>query len=113
MKKQTGPNAKVYAGRKPPYVTMSRRPGIGAKYVEKYGEELYRDDKVVVNGKLARPPKYYDGQWELVAPEDMKEIKARRKEKAAKYAAENTPDRLAVRERVMDANLETFKGREL
>lgn len=113
MKKQTGANASVYGGRKAPYVTMSRRPGIGSAFIKKYGGEVYRDDFVVVNGKPARPPKYYDGQWELVDPERIDQVKTRRKEKAARRAADNTTERLAVRERLAEAKLKTFKGRDL
>lgn len=112
MKKQTGPNAQVYQGKRPPYITMSRNPGIGSKYIKKFGAEVYRDDAVIVNGKRARPPRYYDGQWELVDPEGLDQVKARRKEKAAKHAANNTPERLSVRERVLDGKLSTFKGRD-
>ena len=45
---------------KPEYVTMSRRPGIGKKWYDKYHSDIYPKDFITVNGKKCRPPKYYD-----------------------------------------------------
>ena len=71
LKKVTGPSAQDYYGeRKPEYVTMSRRPGIGSGWLEKGRNlfETYRDDSVVLRGKEMLPPPYYDRILERVDP---------------------------------------------
>lgn len=61
MKKINGPAAEAhYAGREPEFLVMSRRPGIGADYVKRFGQELLDHDKVIVNGVEAALPRYYD-----------------------------------------------------
>jgi hypothetical protein len=42
------------------YTTMSRRPGIAADWFAKYYEDVYPSDSIYVNGRVMRPPKYYD-----------------------------------------------------
>ena len=42
---------------KPEYVTMSRKPGIGHTWLEKYGEDIFSYDECVINGKK---PQYQD-----------------------------------------------------
>lgn len=49
-----------YAGRKPEFLLMSRRPGIGASWFSRYGSDVYPRDEVVVRGVPCRPPRYYD-----------------------------------------------------
>lgn len=44
----------------PEYATMSRRPGIGKNWFEKYSSDVYPSDFLVVNGHKAKPPRYYD-----------------------------------------------------
>ena len=86
--------------RKPEYNCMSRRPGIGKQWFDLYGDETYRDDFVVVNGKKVKPPKYYDRQFELLYPYEMEQIKFDREENALKHLDNNTPERLKTREYV-------------
>lgn len=60
---------KYYDGLVPEYATMSLKPGIGADWYAKYGDEVRKFDSVIVNGKEMRPPKYYDRLFEAVSPE--------------------------------------------
>ncbi len=80
---------------KPPYCTMSRRPGIGKPWLEKFKTDVYPSDEVISNGKPARPPKYYDDQLDQV---ELDDIKAQRKKDAEIFIKHQTPERLAVRE---------------
>lgn len=89
--------------RKPEYTTMSRRPGIAKEWIDKYGKEVYNADSVIVNGREARPPKYYDGQYELIDKDQMDSVKLKRRRKAQERAWDNTPERLRVREKVTEA----------
>lgn len=111
MKKVTGDKAvehyaelgsfgEILAERRPEYVTMSRRPGIGKPWLEKFRSDVYPSDFVLMNGKKMRPPKYYDSIFELEDPEMCAKVKARRKSKAEEHSENNTPDRLAVREEI-------------
>lgn len=65
----------------PEYVTMSKKPGIGAAWFKKYQEtDLYNKDYVMINGKKCRAPKYYDRLLEETDPEKYEEIKEKRSE---------------------------------
>lgn len=89
--------------RVPEFAVMSRRPGIGAGYYAKYGAELLAHDSVVVNGREVRPPRFYDSRSEVVDGERFAVLKAARKRAAVKdtVKADNTPERLRVKETLM------------
>lgn len=79
LKKQTGPGAAEHYGNKlPEYTTMSRRPGIGKDFYEKYKNEIWRDDNIVINNKRMKPPSYYERELEKVDPELIKKLKNER-----------------------------------
>lgn len=114
MKKVTGDRAEAHYERvnmetgelfqiKPEYVTMSRRPGIGAKWIEKYMDEVYPADEVIVDGKSTPPPTYYDRCYEQVNPEGWRQVMEKRKAQASSNKQEYTPRRLAVKEEVARA----------
>lgn len=96
-RKMTGSWAKQkYGVREPEYGTMSRNPGIGAAWIDKFGVEVYPQDGVPVRGQIVKPPRYYDSRWSNVAPVDVESAKWRR---YAKRVRENeSPERLAVME---------------
>lgn len=85
---------------KPEYTTMSRRPGIGKEWFDKFSSDVYPDDFVVVNGKKVRPPKYYDRILEEMFPINHEEVKQEREIRGRLYAENNTEERLQVREKV-------------
>ncbi len=66
-------------GRTPEYLTMSRRPGIGKPWLEKWISDVYPSDEIITkSGKKLRPPRYYDNQLEKKQPKLLKKIKADR-----------------------------------
>ncbi len=66
-------------GRKPEYLTMSRRPGIGNTWLEKYIRDVYPSDEIVTKtGFKLRPPRYYDLQLEKQNEKLLREIKLKR-----------------------------------
>lgn len=69
--KQTGECTQL----KPEYTTMSRRPGIGKPWLDKFLSDVYPSDEVISRGYPAQPPTFYDSQYELEHPEFMKQIK--------------------------------------
>jgi hypothetical protein len=64
--------------RKPEYITMSRRPGIGKEWFDKFKTDVYPSDSIHVNGKKFRPPKYYDKLFQDSNPYEFDEIKEKR-----------------------------------
>lgn len=78
----------------PEYTTMSRRPGIGSSWYKKYESDVYPDDFIIINGAKMQPPKFYDSMYE-----HLPEIKEKRITRAIQKRADNTPERLATRER--------------
>lgn len=92
---------KILGERKDEYTTMSRREGIGKKWIEKWEKDVYPRDEVIINGKKTRPPKYYDGQYEIKNETGMKKVKAKRREKGEKRKEEQTPQRLRTKEKIL------------
>lgn len=84
--------------REPEYVTMSRRPGIGKPWLEKFKTDVYPHDFVVIRGVRVRAPKYYDSEYAKEHPQEFEKLKNERKTNALKHEENNTWERLAVRE---------------
>ncbi len=91
--------------RMPEYTTMSRRPGIGTGWFNKFNTDVYPSDEVIMNGKQMRPPKFYDGLYENQSPEKIKIIKRQRKAEAALHTDDQTPERLKVRCQVQKSQI--------
>lgn len=92
-------SARHYQGRHPEFLTMSRRPGIGAGYVERYGSQVYATDSVVVRGKECKPPRFYDERMAKVKASVVEAVKRSRRVEARK-SLDNSGVRLIVREKV-------------
>lgn len=84
-----------FVDRKPEYTTMSRRPGIGKGWLEKFKSDVYPWDFVILRGKKVRPPKFYD---QVLSERELAELKARREVAAELHSDDCTPARLRVRE---------------
>lgn len=110
MKKMHGASAEIlYEGRKPEYVTMSRRPGIGKNWLEKYKKVVKRDDTVILRGVEMKPPKFYGSQFEREDPERWAQIKAERQNLGKKNAPLNTWEQRKAKAFVTKQNLERLK----
>lgn len=104
-----------YAGREPEFVVMSRRPGLGAGYFEKYREELLAHDKIIINGQEAEMPRFYkerikkalsaEPSRSLLNPAEKLEQKRRARVRKASPKSDQTIRRLRVREVVQLAKL--------
>lgn len=92
----------ILSERTPEYVTMSRRPGIGKIWYDKYTKDVFPLDEVVLRGVKMRPPRYYNNLYEISNPEDYERIKKLRKAKAMSPEVQqhNTYERLQVREQI-------------
>lgn len=60
------------------YATMSNRGGLGRSWLEKYMDEVYPSDAVLVNGYLVNPPRFYDKILEKHNPELFVQVKKQR-----------------------------------
>jgi len=109
MKKITGDMAADhYAGRQPEFNEMSRRPGIGRGWLDKYMSDVFPRDEVVVNGTKCRPPRFYDGVYEVVEPKLMARLRGRRVRRGKANSANATPARLRVRETIAQFRVSQF-----
>jgi hypothetical protein len=86
----------------PEFCLMSRRPGIGRDWLEKFKTDTDKDF-LTMRGKKMKLPKYYDNVLEAENEIEMQERKLKRKSKIIK--SENTLVRLAVKEKVKKAQI--------
>ena len=123
MKKVTGPMAEEHyqwvdpiTGEihqlHPEFLTMSRRPGIGADWIKKYHTDVWPEDHVVIDNKQFRPPRYYkniqfgDGTDHEVF---LRQLRKKQRKYAEKHAADTTPDRLRVRATVREERIKQLE----
>lgn len=83
----------------PEYCTMSRKPGIGYDWFQKYKTDVYPRDVCIINNHEVKPPRYYDT---LLTQEELDEVKKKRKEKMLEPfdGYDERLDRLWVQEEV-------------
>jgi hypothetical protein len=94
---------------RPEYVTMSRRPGIGKPWLDKWQSDVYPNDYVVVNGKPTKPPKFFDSQYEVAYPSDFARIKGARLRAAEARVGDLNQDRLDAGEKIKSQQFQQLK----
>lgn len=101
--------SEFYSGRRPEFVTMSRRPGIGDSWYAKFKGDLFPHGFAVLpSGKTVRVPQYYDLKFSLDDPFKMAIIKGERLAKA-EACPDNSASRLLVREKVKKLTINQLK----
>lgn len=93
--------------------SMSRRPGIGHGWWEKYRTDAFPDDFIVLEGKKVPVPRYYAEQMKKEDPTGWEQIAKQREMSAAKRAADNVPERREVRAAVTKAKTALSRRRKL
>ena len=93
------------------YCTMSRRPGIGRDWYEKFRDDVFPRDEIGVPGVgvVKKVPRYYE---EIFKHEDAmthEEIKAVRQKFLEEHAEEYTPQRLESKYKVKKAQISNLK----
>lgn len=102
-------------GKTPEYIVMSRRPGLGHGYFDKYRSEIINHDTIIVNGLPAALPRFYDNKLAglttmtekigLYTQFELVKLKRRRKLTSPLSRADRTQRRLRIREVVTLAKL--------
>lgn len=97
----------------PEYATMSLKPAIGKRWVQRFHGDVYPSGFVVVGGNRQKPPKAYDRFHEEVEPQAVADVQALRRAFAVEPRArrDRTPRRLAVRHEVKKAVLSLYNKR--
>lgn len=67
-----------YITRVPEFNKMSLKPGIGYAWLDQFYSDVYPRDGVLVNGKMTKPPRYYDKVYEKHFPEIFDKVKDKR-----------------------------------
>lgn len=91
-KKLTGKRAHEYGDRLPERsICVSRMPGLGRPWLDKFGTDVYPSDEVILRGKKMKPPKYYDKIYDqgLDTAPIITKVKKERKRKGKEFAAKN------------------------
>ncbi len=107
------PDGEIYRVQ-PEYATMSRRPGIGADWFEKYKDDCFPSDEVPVDGLRVLPsvPRYYGKRLEVFNPQMMEEVKESRRQFRRDNIEEYSPERLKSKYIVKKKQI-SFLKREL
>jgi hypothetical protein len=104
-------NTETGEWREPEFSLMSRKPGIGKQWYDKYYKDIYQigNDGLHMNGKFMKPPKYYDTQYKQDYPELMEILKNNRIEKFEEIAHLFTPESLVAAEHTHKARMSLYK----
>lgn len=98
------------AGRDPEFLRMSLRPAVGLRWIERFWNEVYPRDRVVIRGVEMKPPRFYDKWLEKRYPLLYEEVKFKRLEEivSPREDKELTDWRLSVNEEVLLAKVNLF-----
>lgn len=108
--KVTGDDAEEFYGDRPPeFSRCSLKPGIGAAWFEQFSRDVYAFDHAILHGSERSAPRYYDKLEKRKRDVSWDEIEQARIDRARAGAADQTPERLAVREVVHRARVSKQK----
>ena len=91
----------------PEFSRMSLKPAIGKNWIEKYWEETYTHDRVVVEGKEFKPPRYYDKWMSEHHPDVLIDVKLKRDAEAQW----RPPEKVQAQETIHKARSALFESR--
>lgn len=126
QKKVSGPGSRAHyedvvdvstgevTARRPEFVAMSLKPGIGAWWYKKFGSDLFPHDGAVMDGRRYKVPRYYWERFKREAdPVLVEEVSNGREARAAVETrkGESTPERRAVREELAERRELFFSDR--
>lgn len=91
---------------KPEFAVMSRRPGLGAAWLEQFKSDVYPSGFIVVNGVPQAPPRFYKSK---LTEEEQTRLKRQARARSLKHKPHNTMERRLARAAVRDARISTLK----
>ena len=89
---------------------MSRRPGIGQSWFDKYRSDVFPSDQCIVNGRAVSMPRYYLKQ---LTEEEATQVSRNRRKKALAFKPHKTNRRRHDRVIVRDARISKLKRDKL
>lgn len=92
----------------PEYCSMSKKPGLGAVYLERFGRDILTSGSCVLDGREVSPPRFYEKRLRKFV--EFESVEFQRYLRAQKNFADQLPARRAAREAVARARL-SFKKR--
>lgn len=120
--------SEYYDGKQPEFVTMSRRPGIGAEFYDKYRKDMYPKDRLKMNNVEMLPPRFFyerekrngqlenlqKGKWNKatsrLSPTDIERAKAKRVKKLEDLPEEIKSKRLdQARKRAFTQKIKEYR----
>lgn len=104
-------NKKTGEMKVPEYTTMSRRPGIGSAWYDKYKGDIFPGDYVIVEGRKEKVPRFYENKLDKEDPDLLESLKLERANRVS--VEESTLDRLIVKEEVQLAKNKIYKRSEI
>ncbi len=93
---------------KPEFARMSLRPAVGKRWIEKWWDDVYPRDFVVIDGVEAKPPRYYDKWMDKNQPDLMEQVRLKRLDEAI----EKTKYQLEAGEAIAKSRINLFAGRD-
>lgn len=107
------PDTGEVSSRRPEFCQMSRDPGIGGYWWQKFSGDLFPMDKAIQEGKEYKVPRYYYEKLKKEDPRKAEEVAYGRYVRAeAVDPDESSPERRAVRETVAEARVRFFSNRD-
>lgn len=98
------------------YVTMSRKPGIAREWYNRFKDDVFPSDEVILinknKAKKLHPPSFYTKIYQHENPEEYEKLKNKRAEGLKKHKKNNTKERLAVREKIHELKVRQLKRHE-
>lgn len=94
--------------RVPEFNHMSLRPGIGFPWIRKFWDDVYPAGACIVRGRQVMPPKGYDRIFKKYCDADWAMVALARERRGQDAFADNTDERMAVKEQVAEARLSLF-----
>jgi hypothetical protein len=91
----------------PEFSRMSLRPAIGKRWIEKFWKDVYPHDRVVMDGREYRPPRYYDKWMDIHHPKTMFDVRLQR-DQDAELLSDYT---LSAKEKIHEARIGLYSQR--
>lgn len=100
----------------PEFCQMSRRPGIGYTWFQKYGHQVFDRDYVIKEGSKVKPARYYEKLHDkMLDPVVLELTKGMRdsKSRTPENFADNSDERLRAKEAVKRASIRSLKRKQI